>query len=168
MTFRKLDLFPSSGERSLVQWLRLALPKGPNGVDVFPLTRGRKQIQFPKHRVFYSLEYRTIEKVKTKSSNSESSITNERISVVNRHNGRSRDGVVSIATGYGLDDSPGRVKHFLFSTSSRFVLGLNQRPIQCVSGALSRGREADHSPPTTAEVKNTWIYTSTPPYVFMA
>jgi hypothetical protein len=25
-----------------------------------------------------------------------------------------------------------------------------------------------HSPPTSAEVKNTWIYTSTPPYVFMA
>jgi hypothetical protein len=25
------------------------------------------------------------------------------------------------------------------------------------------GREADHSPRTTAEVKNTWIYTSTPP-----
>jgi hypothetical protein len=29
-------------------------------------------------------------------------------------------------------------------------------------------READHSPPTSAGVKNTWIYTSTPPYVFMA
>jgi hypothetical protein len=24
-----------------------------------------------------------------------------------------------------------------------------------------------HSPPASAEVKNTWIYTSTPPYVFM-
>jgi hypothetical protein len=30
------------------------------------------------------------------------------------------------------------------------------------------GREADHSPPTYAEVKNTAFYTSTPPYVFMA
>jgi hypothetical protein len=29
-------------------------------------------------------------------------------------------------------------------------------------------READHSPPNSAEVKNTWIYTATPPYVFMA
>jgi hypothetical protein len=28
--------------------------------------------------------------------------------------------------------------------------------------------EADHSPPTNAEVKNTWIYTSTSSYVFMA
>jgi hypothetical protein len=30
------------------------------------------------------------------------------------------------------------------------------------------GGKADHSPPTSAEVKNTWIYTSTPPYAFMA
>jgi hypothetical protein len=30
------------------------------------------------------------------------------------------------------------------------------------------GREVDHSPPISAEVKKTWIYTSTPPYVFMA
>jgi hypothetical protein len=30
-----------------------------------------------------------------------------------------------------------------------------------------QGREADHSPPTSAEVKNTRIYTSVPPYVVM-
>jgi hypothetical protein len=31
------------------------------------------------------------------------------------------------------------------------------------------GREAHHSPPTTAEVKKTWISTSTSPsYIFMA
>jgi hypothetical protein len=35
------------------------------------------------------------------------------------------------------------------------------------SGVTPPGREADHSPPTTAEDKNTWIYTSTPPYIFM-
>jgi hypothetical protein len=28
-------------------------------------------------------------------------------------------------------------------------------------------READHSPPTSAEIKNMWIYTSIPPYVFI-
>jgi hypothetical protein len=28
-------------------------------------------------------------------------------------------------------------------------------------------READHSPPSRAEFKNTWSYTSTPPYIFM-
>jgi hypothetical protein len=35
-------------------------------------------------------------------------------------------------------------------------------------GTFPPGREADHSPPTSVTVKNTWIYTSTPPYVFMA
>jgi hypothetical protein len=40
-------------------------------------------------------------------------------------------------------------------------------------GALSpgvrlSGREADYSPPPSAEVKNAWHYTSTPQYVFMA
>jgi hypothetical protein len=35
-------------------------------------------------------------------------------------------------------------------------------------GAKRQGREADHWPPTSAEVKNTLIYTSTPPCVFMA
>jgi hypothetical protein len=30
------------------------------------------------------------------------------------------------------------------------------------------GCEADHSPPTSAEVKKTWIYTSTLPYVVWA
>jgi hypothetical protein len=48
-----------------------------------------------------------------------------------------------------------------------------QPPIQWVPGALSQGvkrpgREADHSPPTSAKVKKTWIYTSTPPCAFMA
>jgi hypothetical protein len=40
-------------------------------------------------------------------------------------------------------------------------------------GALSlgverSGREADHSPPSSAEVKNAWISASTPQYAFMA
>jgi len=30
------------------------------------------------------------------------------------------------------------------------------------------GREADHSAPSSAEVKNAWSYTSTPPHVFKA
>jgi hypothetical protein len=56
---------------------------------------------------------------------------------------------------------------------------ITQYPCFCVShinwvpGDLSPvikrpGREADHSPPTSAEVKKTWTYTCTPPYVFMA
>jgi hypothetical protein len=69
--------------------------------------------------------------------------------------------------------SPGKVKNFLFSTSSRSALGSTQPPIQWVRGALSPGvkwpgREADHSSPSSAEVKKMWIYASTPPYVFIA
>jgi hypothetical protein len=36
------------------------------------------------------------------------------------------------------------------------------------TGVSFPGREADHSSPTSAEVKTMWIYTSTPPYAFMA
>jgi hypothetical protein len=79
--------------------------------------------------------------------------------------------VVGIAAGYGLDDrrgrssNPGRVKNFLFSMSSRLDLGPTQPPILWVPGILSlevkrEGREADHSSPTSAEDKKTWIYTS--------
>jgi hypothetical protein len=79
-----------------------------------------------------------------------------------------RDSVVSIATGYGLDDrgvslSPSRVKNFLFSTASRPALGPTQPAIQWVPGVKLQGREADQSPPTSAEVNKMWIYTSTPP-----
>jgi hypothetical protein len=92
---------------------------------------------------------------------------------------QSRDSSVGIATGYGLDgrgdrsSSPDRVKNFLFSTSSRPALGPTPPPIQWVPGALSRevkrqGREADHSPPTSTEVKKLWTYTSTLPYAFRA
>jgi hypothetical protein len=68
----------------------------------------------------------------------------------------------------------GGVNNILFSTASRPVLGPTQPLIQWGTGrALSPGvkrpgYEADHSPPTSAEVKNTWIYTSTPPYALMA
>jgi hypothetical protein len=86
----------------------------------------------------------------------------------------SRDSSVGIATGYGLDDqgggsaSPCRVKNFHFSISSRPVLGSTQPPIKWIPGLKRQGREADHSPPTGAEVKKMWIYTSTLLYVFMA
>jgi len=33
--------------------------------------------------------------------------------------------------------------------------------------AFHSRREADHSPPSSAEVENAWSYTSTPQYVFM-
>jgi hypothetical protein len=37
-----------------------------------------------------------------------------------------------------------------------------------LAGVKLQGREADHSLPTSAEVKKMWMYTSTAPYVFMA
>jgi hypothetical protein len=74
---------------------------------------------------------------------------------------------------YGFDDRgvrvgvPVGVKNFLFSRSSRPALRSPQSPIQWVPGSLSpgvkrKGREVDHSPPSSAEVKKMWIYTSTP------
>jgi hypothetical protein len=55
------------------------------------------------------------------------------------------------------------VKNLLFSTWSRPALGPIQPPIQWVPRALSpgvkrQGCEADHSHPTSAEVKKTWVY----------
>lgn len=59
------------------------------------------------------------------------------------------------------------------STVSRPAVGSIQPPIQLIPGALSSGlkrpeSEADHSPPTSAAVKNAWRCTSTPPYISMA
>jgi hypothetical protein len=81
-------------------------------------------------------------------------------------------------TGYGLDDcgglnsSPGRVKNFLLFTSSRLSLRSIEITIQWKSGAFSPGvkrlgLEADHTPPTSAEVKKMSIYTSNAPYAFI-
>jgi hypothetical protein len=71
----------------------------------------------------------------------------------------------------GHSSNPSRVKNFLFSTSSRPVLGSTHLPSQRVPGALfpevkRPKRKADHSHPASAEVKKTQIYTSTPPYAF--
>jgi hypothetical protein len=48
-----------------------------------------------------------------------------------------------------------------------------QPPIQWVfvtltPGIKRLGHEADHSPPTSVEVKKKWLYAPTPPYIFMA
>jgi hypothetical protein len=73
-----------------------------------------------------------------------------------------------LGAGWLRDQSsiPGRGKIFLPSIRFRPILGPTQPPIQWVSETLSPrvkrpGREADHSPPTSAKIKNTWIYTST-------
>jgi hypothetical protein len=56
---------------------------------------------------------------------------------------------------------------FLF-TAFRQALGPTEPPIQWVSEAVSLGvkqpgREGDHSPPSSAYVKNAWRYNSIPP-----
>jgi hypothetical protein len=61
---------------------------------------------------------------------------------------------------------------FLVVTASRPALGPNQPPssgyLWIFAGVKLPGSETDHLPPSGTEVKNVWIYTSTPPYVFMA
>jgi hypothetical protein len=56
---------------------------------------------------------------------------------------------------------------FLIAIASRLAVGSTQPPIQWVSGVFPPGvkwpgREADHSPPSSAEVKNAWRYNSAP------
>jgi hypothetical protein len=56
---------------------------------------------------------------------------------------------------------------YLFTTVSRTALRHNQPPVQWIPRFLSSGikrrvRKSDHSPPSSAKVKNVWSYTSTP------
>jgi hypothetical protein len=76
-----------------------------------------------------------------------------------------------VKPGYGLDDRGFESRQglgiFLFTTASGTALGPTQPPIQWVPGALSLKvkqleREVDHSPPSSAEIKNAWSCTSTP------
>jgi hypothetical protein len=61
--------------------------------------------------------------------------------------------------------SPGRDKNFLFSTSGS---GVHPASYPKDTGGSPPEREADYSPPASAEGKKMWIYTSTPPYSLMA
>jgi hypothetical protein len=84
------------------------------------------------------------------------------------------------ATGYGLDNrgvgfrvpvgsriftSPRRPDRLLGPPN---LLSNGYRGRAFYPGVKRPGCEADHSPPTSAEVKKMWIYTSTTPYAFMA
>jgi hypothetical protein len=77
-----------------------------------------------------------------------------------------------IALGYGLNDrgfeSRQEMGIFLLTTAFRPALG----PTEPLSngyqglfpwGVEHPGRETDHPPPSGAEIKNAWSYTSTPP-----
>jgi hypothetical protein len=82
-----------------------------------------------------------------------------------------------IEAGYGLDDRDSRVRFPAwagnFSLHHRVQNGSGAHPDSYPMGIGSPSlevkrpeREADHSPPSSAEVKNAWSYTSTPQYVF--
>jgi hypothetical protein len=86
---------------------------------------------------------------------------------------QSRDSSVSVGLGYQLDDRGSSVRfpagagNFSLHHRVQKGSGAHQTPIQWVQRAPSLGikrpeREADHSPPSSAEVKNAWSYTSTP------
>jgi hypothetical protein len=63
---------------------------------------------------------------------------------------------------------PAGAEIFIFATLVFILaLGPTQAHMQLVPGVLTLGvkrpgREADHSPPSSADVKNSWSYTSTP------
>jgi hypothetical protein len=76
-----------------------------------------------------------------------------------------------IGLSYGLDDRDpisGRFWEFFYS-SQRTEVGFAAHPASYPmgSGVKRPGREADHSPPSSADVNNAWNYTSTPPYIFV-
>jgi hypothetical protein len=61
---------------------------------------------------------------------------------------------------------------FRFPKPSTLTMGPTQPPFNvhrdCFPWVKRPGRHDDHSPPFSAEVKNEWSFTSTPPYTFMA
>jgi hypothetical protein len=94
------------------------------------------------------------------------------INVPCRYYRKSWDSAVGIVTGCGLDDLGVRVwvpvgsRIFSSLCHPDWLWGpsnlLSKGYWGCFPGGKQPGREADHSPPTSAQVKKTWIYTSTP------
>jgi hypothetical protein len=81
---------------------------------------------------------------------------------------RSRDSGVGIARGYGLDGRGsilGKGTVFLISIASRPALGPTQLPGPIFLAVNRPEREADHSPPSKAEIKNGGAI---PPFLFMS
>jgi hypothetical protein len=82
-----------------------------------------------------------------------------------------------LSTGYRLDDrgfdSRQTQDIFLYFTAPTAVPGPTKTSIQWVSGTISLGvkrlkHEANHSPPSRVEVKNSECILRILPYVFMA
>jgi hypothetical protein len=80
---------------------------------------------------------------------------------------------VSIPAGWSVVRVPTGSGNFSLHHRVVPALGPTQYPIQWAPGThflviMRAWREADHSPPPSAEIKNAWSYTSTPQYAFMA
>jgi hypothetical protein len=83
-----------------------------------------------------------------------------------------RDSLVGMALGYGFDDRGSRVRFPAGAGNSslyhRVQIGCGAHPASYPMGTGDyfpglklKGREADHSPPSSAEAKNAWSYSST-------
>jgi hypothetical protein len=92
-------------------------------------------------------------------------------------NVKSGSSSVGIATGYGLGDRCSEVglpeEAENFSVFHRVQTGSGVHTAFCpmvTAGFFPRvkRRETENSSPSSAEVKNAWLYTSNPQYVFMA
>jgi hypothetical protein len=57
------DFSSITGQHVAAQWLKLALYKWCNSVNVSSFTWGREHTHFPRSRVFWFLEYRTVDEV---------------------------------------------------------------------------------------------------------
>jgi hypothetical protein len=87
----------------------------------------------------------------------------------------SRDSAVGIATVWttnGSEFESRRDQEFSLLHAVQTGSGVHRTSYPMRTGALSPGvkrpgREADCSPPTSAEVIKMWIYTATPPYASM-
>jgi hypothetical protein len=62
----------------------------------------------------------------------------------------------------GVQFPVGAMMGFFFATASRQALRPTQPPTQWIQWSPIPAWEADHSPPSNAEVKNAWSCTSTP------
>jgi hypothetical protein len=88
----------------------------------------------------------------------------------------SQGSIVSIVPGYGLDDWGVGVQVLVsqefsllhFQTGSGVHLIYPMGTGGSFLGVKRPGRETDHLSPTSAEVKNMLVYTSTSPYTFTA
>jgi hypothetical protein len=83
-----------------------------------------------------------------------------------------RDSSVGIATVYRLDDRGSRVQFPAgagnFSLHLRVQNVSGAHPASYPMGTAGFSLGVDHSPPSSAEVKNAWSYISIPQYAFMA